>query len=225
MNFKNFEIYFPLKQKEELITKLSPKYFSGNFIDLGCGRKPYKEIISQHISKYIGVDIKNDIYQEIIKPEVFWDGAKLPLEDKTFDSGMLIEVLEHVPYPEDVLKELHRVLKKDATILITVPFLWTLHDLPNDEYRYTPIAVNRMLCKTGFTVLELESFGSWHASFANLLALYIKRGPISIKKKKTLYFLMKPLVKRLNKLDTKFDQKAFHNGQMITGIWCVAKKI
>ena len=33
----------------------------------------------------------------------------------------MLAVLEHLSYPEDILKEIHRVLKKDGRLIITVP--------------------------------------------------------------------------------------------------------
>lgn len=221
----NIDIYFPINQKVELIQKCSKKYFSGDFLDLGCGRMPYRNIIEKDssIKKYIGIDIKNENYQLDIKPDFYWDSNRIPLENNVIDSAMLIEVLEHIPNPINTLKELSRVIKKDGVLLITVPFLWTLHDVPYDEYRYTPFALKRMIEEEAFEILEMESFGSWHASMASMLALYVKRAT-SGRRKKILTFLLTPLIKKLYKKDETIDHSKFRESEMITGIWCVAKK-
>jgi len=220
----NIDIFFPLTQKVKVISYVSKKYFTGNLLDIGCGKMPYKAMILEEakIKKYTGVDIENDIYQNQIKPDYFWKGKKLPFQNNEYECAMLIEVLEHVPEPIQVLKEAVRVLKNEGILLITVPFLWTLHDVPNDEYRYTPFALKRMLQETDFEVLELECFGGWHASLASFLALYARR---ALKGKKKIFAtkFLKPIIKYLYKKDEKSNKKNFKEGQMITGLWCVAK--
>ena len=160
LTIENMDIYYPLTQKKELIKRISKNVFkNGNLLDLGCGTMPYKKLILENsgVTSYVGVDIENPIYQKTLKPDFFWDGFEVPLESSTFDNAILIEVLEHMTKPENTIKELSRLLKKDANLLITVPFLWTLHDIPNDEYRYTPFSLKRMLEDNNF---EIINFGN-----------------------------------------------------------------
>jgi len=49
-------------------------------------------------------------------------GESLPFADKTFDMVTCTEVLEHVLYPEKVIAEIHRVVKNDGYVLISVPY-------------------------------------------------------------------------------------------------------
>ena len=48
-------------------------------------------------------------------------GDRLPFKDETFASVMSNSTLEHIPDPEAVLKELHRVARPRATCVVTVP--------------------------------------------------------------------------------------------------------
>ncbi|MAO50394.1 MAG: SAM-dependent methyltransferase [Pusillimonas sp.] len=221
---KNVDTYFPLYQKVKVVEYVSEKYFYGNLLDVGCGRMPYKPLILEKskISKYDGVDIENEIYQKEIKPDFFWDGKILPFESGTYQCAQLIEVLEHVPEPKNVLGEIRKVLVNDGILLITVPFLWNLHDVPYDEYRYTPFALNRILQEAGYEVIEMEAFGGWHASMAAMLALYARRG-IFGRKRKIITVLLMPIIKYLYKKDTRVNKSKFTNGMMITGLWCIAR--
>ena len=223
--YANMDVYYALTQKREVIGRVSKKYFQGHLLDIGCGEMQYKKLIESKVklSSYTGVDIENPIYQKEIKPDVFWDGKTIPLEDNSFESAILIEVLEHVPEPQTVLNEIARVLKVEGKLLITVPFLWNLHDTPNDEFRYTPYSLTRFIENAGLEVLEMKRFGGWHGSFATMLAIYIKRG-IHGRYKKILGRLAMPLITWLHKKDDKYDKTDFSNGQMITGIWCVVEK-
>jgi len=225
LTIDNMDIFYPINQKKDLIKRISKEYLRGNLVDLGCGRMPYKSIIKEYsnVNNYVGIDIENEIYQKESKPDLFWDGNKIPVEDNLYDSAILIEVLEHTPEPNDVIKELNRVLKVDGYLLITVPFLWTLHDIPYDEYRYTPFGLERILIQNGFEVEKMECFGGWNASMASMISLYVKRG-VNKKYRKIFSRIMLPLVKYLMKKDQKSDKSKFYEGQMITGIWCLAKK-
>lgn len=226
LTIENMDVFFPLTQKKDLITRISKEYLNGRLLDLGCGTMPYKNIIleNSNVVEYTGVDIENPIYQTHNKPDFFGDGIKIPLDNASFNSAILIEVLEHIPNPNNTLKELNRVLTIDANLLITVPFLWTLHDVPNDEYRYTPFALKRMLLENGFEIVKLESFNNWHGSMASMLALYSRRA-ISKRNRNLISRVTLPIVKYLMKKDLKSDKSIFKEGQMITGLWCVAKKI
>lgn len=223
---KNIDIFYPLTQKVSIISYVAKKYFTRSLLDIGCGKMPYKSMIQDEskIDKYVGVDIKNKIYQKDIAPDYFWEGKELPFPDNEYECAMLIEVLEHVPEPIEVLKETNRILKNKGKLLITVPFLWTLHDVPNDEYRYTPFSLKRMLEEAGFEVLEMEAFGGWHSSLASILALYARRA-LQGRKRLIATKILKPIIKYLYKKDEKGNKKNFKEGQMITGIWCVARAI
>ena len=225
LTYKNVDIYYPLKQKVDLITKLSKSTFKGKLLDIGCGRMPYKNIILSNstVESYTGMDIENPIYQDSMKPDIFWDGTTIPTENNQFDTVILIEVLEHVPDPLLVLKEIYRVLNT-GKVLITVPFLWSLHDVPYDEYRYTPFALKRLCEQAGFKVDQMECFGGWHASLASFLALYLRRAPFNQILKTFLSRLLLPLIKFLYRKDSKFSRTEFIEGQMITGLWTLLSK-
>lgn len=226
LKINNLDIYFPLTKKVKILREVSKKYFKGRVLDVGCGQMPYKATILENltITDYVGVDIKNEIYQRNMKPDLFWDGKSLPIDDKKFNCAMLIEVLEHVPKPEVVLNEVHRILEKDGCLVITVPFLWNLHDVPNDEYRYTPFALKRILEDSNFEIIELEAIGNWHSSLAIMLGIYCRRA-LKGKKRYFASILLKPVIKFLHKKDEKMGKKDFYKSQMITGLWCVAKPI
>lgn len=223
---ENQDTYFHLKLKVEIISD-ETKSFTGKLLDLGCGKMPYKKIINKNvlIKEYVGVDIKNDIYQKDIEPDFYWDGLSLPFQENSFDCAIIIEVLEHVPDATVVLKEVFRVLKPGAQVLITVPFLWNLHDVPHDEFRYTPFSLRRICEQSGFVVKKMEKLGGWHASLATMLSTYVRRAPLSNFNRKLLTFLVFPVVRYLFRKDKLNNQTSnFSESQMITGLKCVLIK-
>lgn len=220
-----FERSFPINQKREVITSHSP-LLSGKLLDVGCGTMPYKELILKNskVEEYVGMDIENPIYQKEKKPDIFWDGKQIPFEAKTFQSAILIEVLEHVPDPQQTLSEIGRVLGSDGVLLLTVPFLWPLHDAPNDEFRYTPYSLERMIKKAGFATVEVNSLGGWDASLACMLSLWLTRRPFKSGVRNKLSFLLKPVISYLYRKDPFFILERKNFTEMNTGFYVIGRK-
>jgi SAM-dependent methyltransferase len=161
-------------------------------------------------------------YSESVKPDYIWDGKEMPFDDAIFECAFGTEVLEHCPEPEVVLKEVYRVLKPGGIFFFTVPFLWNLHEVPHDEYRYTPFSLERHLRNSGFSEIKLNATGGWHASFAQMIGLWVRRAPMSPHKRKILSRILKPIIKKLIQKDQSVNN--FGDGQMITGLSGTAKK-
>jgi len=200
--------------------------FEGNLLDIGCGKMPYRDFINKNsdITEYIGLDIDSAlVYDKNIRPDFTWDGITMPFENNTFDNAFGTEVLEHCPEPEIVLKEVYRVLKKDGKFFFTVPFLWNLHEVPNDNYRYTPFSLKRHLENAGFNDITIKATGGWHASMAQMLGLWVRRSPMPKSQRNFLSRLLKPVISYLIRKDESSNIR-FIEGQMITGLYGIAKK-
>lgn len=199
--------------------------FKENLLDVGCGQMPYRDYILTNTSvrKYVGLEIEGALtYNELIKPDFTWDGMKMPFDDSFFETVLLTEVLEHVQEPVNLLQECNRVMKPGGIVFITVPFLWNLHEVPHDEYRYTPFALERILRQSGFHEIKVHATGGWNASLAQLLGLWVRRSKMPKKKRKLLSIFFKPIIAWLYRTDiTPFE---FKEGQMITGLYATAKK-
>ncbi|MEP3836606.1 MAG: class I SAM-dependent methyltransferase [Algibacter sp.] len=225
LNSKNLDRYYIRNSIFESLKKTLP-YFNESLLDIGCGKMPYKNYILKHskVSKYIGLDIEQAlVYDTKIKPDFTWDGITMPFKNNSFSCSIGTEVLEHCPDPEIVLKEVHRILKPEGIFFFTVPFLWNLHEVPHDEYRYTPFSLKRHLENSGFKDIEIKASGGWHASMAQMLGLWVKRSPMPKAKRKWLLYAVKPVINYLNKLD-KPENVIFKEGQMITGLNGTARK-
>ena len=206
--------------------KIALKEFKGNLLDIGCGKMPYKNYILENstVENYVGLDLDNALeYDKNIKPDYTWNGKVMPFEDNSFGCALGTEVLEHCPEPEVVLKEVHRVLKPEGIFFFTVPFLWNLHEVPHDAYRYTPFSLERHLKNSGFKNIEIKATGGWHAAMAQMLGLWVRRAPMSEKKRNYLAITLKPIIGYLIKKD-KNSPINFVEGQMIPGLYGIAKK-
>ena len=189
----------------------------GTLVDVGCGEMPYRSLVVPHVTRYIGLDIPASGYGV---PELLWDGLSMPLQDASVDVVLATEVFEHCPDVEAVMREICRVLKRGGFMFFTVPFLWPLHTVPHDEYRYTPFSLRRHLTRAGFTRMRIEALGGWDASLAQMIALWVKRRSMAPWKSSLLAYAATPVVRWLHAMDERPDE--LNQNTMITGLTGVA---
>ena len=65
------------------------------------------------------------------------DAHYLPFKNETFDAVWIQAVLEHVVSPENVVKEIFRILKNDGIVYSEIPFMQQIHMGKNDFTRYS----------------------------------------------------------------------------------------
>lgn len=126
MQTVNFN-YFPLSDGDRVL-------------DLGCGEG--RHAIHAYILKdieLIAIDLsfsdvkitrKNSLsYLDNTRNNTFQvlqgSGLCLPFANNSFDKVICSEVLEHIEYYEQVLKEIFRVLKPNGLLCVSVPRYWT----------------------------------------------------------------------------------------------------
>ena len=204
------------------LARLLPR-LSGRLLDVGCGNMPYRQMLlngAVGITAYVGLDVSNDGYSS---PNVVWNGVQMPVSDQSVDVVLLTEVLEHCPDTTAILREVARVLKASGFLFLTVPFLWPLHDVPYDEYRFSPFSLERHLHAAGFDAIEIRALGGWNASLAQMLGLWVARSPMRNRWiRRALSILLTPLIRWLYANDR--PPGAFTEGTMVTGFSVLAFK-
>lgn len=131
-------------------------YIRGKVIDLGCGVMPFRSVIQGQIESYHGLDI----FPKSDKITLVGDVQQLGMiPANIYDSAICLEVLEHVPNPWQAAGEICRILKPGGVLVLSVPHLSRLHDLPHDYYRYTHKGLHHLLTQAGFTVVETKTKG------------------------------------------------------------------
>ena len=114
---------------------------------------------------------------------VLSDGHKLPFEDNSFDGCFCNTVLEHVRDPEQIVKEINRVLKPGGKVIISIPFLQEVHADPEDYQRYTPYGLVHLLKKNGFKIGKVHcDYGAMNVLEYLLLGSVVWRLRIGFKK-------------------------------------------
>ncbi len=166
--------YLVNKIFEDNFLEITNKYTKGKLIDIGCGVKPYKDMLSHLVTEHVGVDHQITVHDKS-NIDLFGTAYKIPADENSFDSAICTAVLEHLEEPEQAIRECHRVLKKGGYAIYSVPFIWQLHEQPRDFFRYSKYGLQYLFEKVGFEVIEVRPLSGFAVTFIQL-HLYIIKG-------------------------------------------------
>ncbi len=206
--------------------KIETRKFYGTVLDVGCGTMPYRTLIEDvgTVERYLGMDLAaSELYGDIA-PDIRWDGDLIPLSDGEVDCVMATEFLEHYSEPGKILVEIQRVMKDGGIFFATVPFIWNLHEIPSDEYRYTPYSMRRLLENAGFTSVEIKALGGWNMSLAQMIGLWVTFSKLGKVSRKLMSWALFPVFLLLIKTDRKPVEFDGHENSMFTGLSITAIK-
>lgn len=145
----------------------------GKLLDFGCGNKPYRPLF--RVGEYLGIELEHNEGHDNPTDAVdhFYDGEHLPYGDDSFDSVFSTEVFEHVFNLRQMLEEIGRVHKRGGRLLLTMPFVWQEHEMPNDFGRYTSSGIKSLLEDTRYTIEAHEKEPGHIVSVLQLLNAYV----------------------------------------------------
>ena len=142
---------------DSLVTKISrkkldeciSKYESdGKTLEIGSWGEPS---YSRFFLNRVGMDIKGGKGVDLVA-----SAYDIPFEDNSFEIVLCLSVLEHLEDPKKALREMHRVLKPNGTILVSVPFMFPIHESPNDFWRFTKYGLKKLFEK-GWEIIEIKA--------------------------------------------------------------------
>lgn len=139
-------------------------------LDIGAGGCPYKKLFS-HCEYYSQdfVQLSPSQIQDKTgygKIDYVCDILDIPVSDNSFDFIICTEVIEHVPDPISVIKEISRILKPGGTLLITAPLQSGLHQEPYHFYGgFTKYWYLKFLSENNFSGIDIEANGSLFTTY------------------------------------------------------------
>jgi SAM-dependent methyltransferase len=158
---------FNLVERDRWVSRQAAAVPPGSWVlDVGAGSCPYRHHFSGCTYKtqdFVALSPEQlrdkQGYGQI---DYVCDATDIPVEDGAFDVVLCTEVLEHVPDPVRVVRELGRVLRPGGTILLTAPLGSGLHQLPFHFYGgYTPFWYSKTLQEAGFENIQIEANGGF----------------------------------------------------------------
>jgi len=83
-------------------------------LEVGCG----SGLLQDLTDRYVGIDLSSSAHRFFRRPFVQATATDLPFRDNAFHAVWSIWVLEHVPNPEQALREIRRVVKDGGYVLL-----------------------------------------------------------------------------------------------------------
>lgn len=186
-----FDQLLMMRQAQRLFTSESL------VLDAGAGEGRYRHFLDH--TRYLAVDFAlGDEAWDYSKLDSLADLHYLPFVDKSFDGVICTQVLEHVRYPERVIKELARVLKVDGHLFLSAPQSWHQHQKPHDYFRFTSFALDAMFRDAGLIPNYIRPMGGyfWALSYELQMLHYWLFPPIEIERHRNLIRLFGSLLIR-----------------------------
>lgn len=148
------------------ISLLEYEIKNGIVLDIGGGKNPsYFSFLKKNKEATI-VNFDKKYSGENID----FEKDRIPYDDNSVDQVLMFNILEHVYNHKFLMKEVYRVLKKDEKVLGFVPFMINYHADPNDYFRYTHEALEKIFKDVGFSKIEIIplGYGPFSINFNNL---------------------------------------------------------
>ncbi|MBL1221994.1 class I SAM-dependent methyltransferase [Chryseobacterium sp. L7] len=108
-------------------------------------------------SSDLGEDLLNVDLLPYENVDIICDIENIPFKDNSVDYIINIAVLEHVPNPQKVIAEIHRILKPGGKIYCFIPFMQPFHASPYDFQRFTYEGMKHQFKE--FKILNLKPIG------------------------------------------------------------------
>ena len=90
-------------------------------LDLGCGQVPLFGVYRNYATEVICIDWENTPHRSEHLDHVCDLGGRLPLSDGEFNTIILSDVLEHIPQPENLWREMARISADKAIVMMNTP--------------------------------------------------------------------------------------------------------
>jgi SAM-dependent methyltransferase len=131
----------------------------GHIADFGCGKAPYFGVYRDLATEVTCIDWPQtlheaghiDVYADLNEP--------IAVADASFDTILSSSVLEHIWRHDVIWAEMARTLKPGGHLVLTVPFVYALHEVPHDYFRWTRFALEKACEVSGLKVVRLEAYG------------------------------------------------------------------
>jgi SAM-dependent methyltransferase len=161
----------------DLLTRVAPRT-RGRLLDVGCGEKPYEHLFRPYVTEYLGIEHEETFAATAAaarerRPDLVYEGRHLPFEDRSFDTVLSVQVLEHTPHPGALIAEMARVLKDDGLLVLSAPFQFRLHEEPHDYFRYSPHGLRVLCAEAGLEIVEVLAQGSLWSVLGHKLNSYL----------------------------------------------------
>ena len=127
--FQEYFVHYPIKH-----SKYSSHYYARlmtgsnhDVLDIGCGEGFFAAELAKSGNRVTGIDDRvspsNPVFEQYFSADL--DGGIAPvieqLNGKRFDRVLLLDVLEHLKSPGQILEQAHAALKREGALVVSLP--------------------------------------------------------------------------------------------------------
>jgi 2-polyprenyl-3-methyl-5-hydroxy-6-metoxy-1,4-benzoquinol methylase len=140
---------------------LSQTEGDGPVLDLGCGPGLIANYLERRQRRVIyGIDVGPKSIAAAARASsghnrfAMYDGEHVPFPDGYFDAVLCLEVLEHIAFDREIIKEIVRVLRPGGRLLLSTPNAETVSLLtkPHHARHYDSSALASLLASAGLQI-------------------------------------------------------------------------
>ena len=213
----SFAMLAPLKRKlnnqyarDEFVRRQLQALAAGSrILDAGCGSQRYRpdcehlEYLAQDFGGYT-VDEQKSLGTEGVGGTAGYEYGRLDYvgdiwaidaADASFDAILCTEVFEHIPYPNETMREFARLLKPGGTLVLTAPSNCLRHMDPYFFYSgFSDRWFAHALEANGFRIPQIEPVGDYYSWLSVEMARTARMNSVFAKimlAPAFLYYLMK----------------------------------
>ncbi|HWB18683.1 MAG TPA: class I SAM-dependent methyltransferase, partial [Phycisphaerales bacterium] len=175
MHWKSYEEVAVYKQRADHLVKLAANAArGGHVLDLGCGDGLFTHLFAMAGLDATGVDVEAAgieqakekcaarTYPKRAPRFVHSSGGRLAFADAEFDAVVMLDVIEHLPNPVAVLREVRRVVKADGAAVISTP-AWQYGGWSDAVYHISEYTLEELTAQveaaTGMRVVNTAAIG------------------------------------------------------------------
>lgn len=152
----------PMAQVDAALVDFVREHAGRSVLDLGCGLGGYSRALAEQGFETKALDVAADYVERARSIGVDaerYDGERIPLGDRSVDTVILLEVIEHLDDPARLLREARRVARRN--VLVTTPnCTQDFGDVPVEFSHMLDVDHRQFFTEASLTALLDEVFGS-----------------------------------------------------------------
>jgi 2-polyprenyl-3-methyl-5-hydroxy-6-metoxy-1,4-benzoquinol methylase len=154
------------------------RYVCGrDVVDFGCGDGAYLRSVQHETASASGVELQRDYVNALNEEGIPCRTSLDEFANGSIDTVVSFHVLEHLPQPLPILKDIRRVLKPGGVAIIEVPHAkdFLLDDLKNNAFKSFTLWSQHLVLHTRESLTRLLTF----SGFENVTVEGVQRYPLS----------------------------------------------
>ena len=186
----------PFQRNVKMFLSKTKKKKKGSYLDVGCATGHFVQVFKDKGWDATGIDV-SEYSTRFAREErglnvLTGDVAKANLPKNHYDLITLLNVVEHLPNPREVLKELGRVLKKNGVLVITTPNAgsavakirkdkWWGYDDEGHIHFFSLRTLDQLLDELGMEIFAIDLVYSYGYSLGDVLKRQENKGKKTIR--------------------------------------------